>query len=78
MARHRLYGVFWTNPETGRAMWALSRSGRVARQRARELRALVLSMSLPCSPGAWDAPTFRACADRRECDYRPGGVGGEA
>jgi len=73
MAQHRLYGAFWVDAATGRAMWALGRNGRRVKLQARRLAALVVSMPLPYGGGAWDAPTFRACADRRECDYRPAG-----
>lgn len=70
MAAHRLYGVFWT--EAGRAMWALGRNGRMARRMARLRQGLCVSMVLPAGGGGWDAPTFRACADRIEADYRSG------
>lgn len=73
MARHRLYAAFWTHPETGRAMWGLHRNGRTIRRHGRRLGALVLSMPLPAGGGAWDAPTFRHCADRVELDARPAG-----
>jgi hypothetical protein len=67
----RLYGAFWTD-EHGRLLWALHRNGRSVRRQARPLRALVVSMPLPSKEARmWDAPTFRHCADRVECDWRP-------
>lgn len=66
---HRLYGLFWTD-STGKAMWALGRHGRIARKVGKARKALVLSIPLPAGGGPWDAPTFRACADRVEGDYR--------
>ena len=66
----RLYGIFWIGFE-GKPLWALSRNGRNARREGKKLSALVVSMVLPAGGGGWDAPTFRALADRREGDWRP-------
>ena len=67
MAQHRLYAIFWERD--GRPHWNMYRNGRSARQLGHKLGALVLSMPLPSGGGAWDAPTFRAVADRVE--YNP-------
>jgi hypothetical protein len=69
MAAHGLYGMFWTHPQTGEALWLLERNGRYARKAMRRLKGEVYRMDLPGSNGAWDAPTFRVIADRI-ADYR--------
>jgi len=71
--RHRLHAAFWA--VDGRAVWVLSRSGVRTKALARRVGGLYASMPLPVGSGAWDAPTFRACADQF-LDYRgePGTV----
>lgn len=78
MAAQRLYGIFWNAwiiDRAGKAYacpsWTLERNGTRARRVARHNRGICVSMLLPGSAGSWDAPTFKACADRVEADYRP-------
>lgn len=68
MAQHRLYAIFFTNAK-GNPAWGMDREKRRALKAGRFTKGLVMSMPLP-RPGAWDAPTFRMCADKTEGDYR--------
>jgi hypothetical protein len=67
-----LYGVFFVDQITGRAMWCLGRNKRAARRRARTELGYVIEVTNAFgygAPSAWDAPTFKVCGNRI-ADYR--------
>ncbi len=64
----RHYGIFWTDPDHGRAMWQRATSKRVAVRRARQVNGYVITVGHGRNM-AWDAPTFKVCGDV-VADYR--------
>jgi len=73
--RPGLYGLFWTDPDTGELLWILERSKKRSIIYAKRLKGYVHRMDLPESNQRWDAPTFRALseliADFREKESCP-------
>lgn len=65
----KLYGIFYTDRETGKALWAMERSKRRALQFAQLHYGYVTVMNDDPATRVWDRTTFIACSTQI-ADYR--------